>query len=252
MGSLFSAPKVNSAGARTNLAKLQGNSRYGAGGLTVKSWKQGRRVAARSDPKRQRVINELSDTYMRGFDNLGNVLGSLDDLRDLSQQIGEQWAPGASALRESQLTQLGNLFGRRQSDLREDFARRRVAGSLAQDSFNRAALEQQQAQEDVIAKTYLMELDAQQKNIEQQRAIAAQKTATINAQVGMKAQAYNARLNNWNLEAGLAQSMSAQAANLRLNAAKMQQDLIVAQAEADAANKAGIFELVGTVGGLFL
>lgn len=142
------------------------------------------------------LVRGVSDAYGGEADEFAGLRGSI--------------RPGFSDLRTSRLQEIENARQNAIGNLRENMARRRVAGSsFGQDALARAELEFGQAREKTQAESFLQELDATNQLIQQQYA----------ARRGQ----YQTGLDDLNLTADIATKLAAGAtaqmgANARLEA----------------------------------
>ena len=186
------------------------------------------------------------------------LAGLRGDIRDLRGEV----RPGFGRLTRSRVEELRGLRGRAVGNLREELSRRRVLGS----SFAAreiGALESEFArQEDQIrAESFMQEMEATNQLIMQELGIfgmegdlasqefsmALQEAGLVDLSHQSLVSAFDAsiagaqvKLDQMNLEAGLAAGLS-QAASQLINAN------LTAQAEAQAAHEAGAAEFLGTV-----
>lgn len=157
-----------------------------------------------TDPARQALVDQLQAAY-------NNAASAFGDVRS-------QWTPGESALRAAQLQQIENARQANASNLRESLAKRAVLGSsFGQDALTRANLDFNQQKDNVIAQTYLQELDAQH------QLIGDQYTAAANAA--------SSGINELNLQGNVGANLSSQANDLMKQAAQLQAQVGVANAQ---------------------
>lgn len=239
MGSLFSGPEIKTPKSVTNLtgannpgAQLEPLN-LNAGGLRTNINNNGT-VRVSASPLRQRLIRE----------GIGISLNQANQLGDLRARV----APGVSDLRASRLQQLENRRQSSISNLKDNLARRRVLGSsFASDDITRRELEFAQEADRVEAETFLQEIELTNN--------------FINQEAQAKTNAFNTGLNELNLQAQLAQNMSAQASNtlaqsaqlqsqLAIQQASLQSSIALGQAELDAQAQAGAGALIGKVAGV--
>ena len=155
----------------------------------------------------------------------GQQAGALGDLR-------QQFAPGFSALRQSQLAAFNNNRTQGLGNLRDNLAQRRVLGSsFAQDSLARADQEYNQQQSEMLTKTYLTELGAQQQLIQQQYTAARG--------------AFQTGLDEMNLEAGIASDLTGRASAAMVSAANTQAQLDMQNRQANLGIASGFGRLIG-------
>lgn len=202
---------------------------FSGGGLFGGFNKTTNQYSVGSDPTRQAAVSGVANTF-------GQQAQDIAGLR-------QQWAPGASQLLQTQLTNLQNNRTQALGDLRSNLAQRRVLGSsFAQNSLANADQTYQQQQQSVIAQTYMQELQAQQQLSQQQYAAARGQFQT--------------GLDEMNLEAGVAQQLTSQATSALTSAAQTQAQLDL-QAQTTNANNTmktlgGIGSLIGLgIGGGF-
>lgn len=195
-GGASSAPKVNFTPPG-----------FSAGGLNATFGGNGYNLTA--DAGRAGAVGGVAST----FGQQASALGAL----------GQRFAPGFSDLRTSLMSALQNNRTSALGNLRENLASRRVLGSsFAQDTLARADQEYQQNIQKAQADTYLQELSASQQIIQQQYAAARGQFQT--------------GLDELNLEAGLAASLTSKASTALEGVAKTQAEL-----DAKAASGAGSF-----------
>jgi len=163
-------------------------------------------------PELQGILKNLKDTSL-------NTAGELGALKS-------QLRPGFGALTESAVSNLENRRRRAIGNLRENLARRRVAGSsFGQDTLARAEAEFAKQEADIRAQTKLQEIDATNKLILQEGAA--------------KLDAFNVLLSQSNIEAQLGANMAAGVANqLQSNYRTI--------TELEAANAQATGQLIGT------
>lgn len=210
LGTLAAAalPSLVSAGASWGLGKLFGGNEkpaaapiqqfrptgITAGGLT--SSVSGDNLTITPSAERLGLVRNLAG----GFTNEADALAGLRD----------RVTPGFSDLRTSRLQQIEDARKAAIGNLRENMARRRVLGSsFGQDALTRAELEFGRAKESTAAESFLQELDATNQLVQQE----------FQARRG----AFEAGLNDLNLQADVATKLAAGAsaqlgANARLEA----------------------------------
>lgn len=217
-GSGQSAPQVSAPQIQTSLPG------FNAGGINAQPGANGNYNVTPTDA-RLGTVGGIQSTF-------NQQAGDIANLRN-------QFAPGFSALRQAQIATLNNSRTAALGNLRDNLARRRVLGSsFAQDSLARADQEYQTTAANVQAQTYLQELQASQQLIQQQYTAARG--------------SFQTGLDEMNLEAGLAASLSTKASDALNSAATTQAQLDLqasttnAKMSADASAGAGKF--FGSIG----
>lgn len=174
---------------------------------------------------RGRLVGQLSETFGSQADELAGL-----------QSLVE---PGFSDLRQSGLNQIEDRARRATGNLRENLSRRRVLGSsFGQDALSRLESEFAREEADFTARSLLQELDAT-------RQLIGDKTAA-------RAQQFQTRLNELNLQAEIASNLASGATNALSANARTQAQLAAKEAQ----GRGSFFgNLIGTaapiVGGLF-
>jgi hypothetical protein len=240
MSSLFSGPKINTAGVRTQLKKGQKAAKnlkpinINAGGLT--SSLNDNSLSINSDANRQGLVTQGANLFTQQADQLGALRGQI--------------APGTSALRAAQLAEIENARQASISNLRDNLARRRVLGSsFGSDALTRSNLDFEQQKSKVIADTYMKELDATNQ--------------LINQEFTARQSAVTTQVSELNLQADLGQSLIASATDALKASAQLQAQLASSgastlggiasnQATLDAGAQGGVGNLLGYVGGKLL
>lgn len=216
LGNLFNPPQVNAP--RVNFTPPS----FSGGGISATFGNNGYTVSPSAD--RTAAVGGVASTF-------GQQAGDIAGLRT-------QFAPGFSALRQSQLSALNNSRTAAIGNLRDNLASRRILGSsFAQNSLATADQEYQQKQSEVIAQTYLQELGAQQQLIQQQYTAARGQFQTS--------------LDEMNLEAGIASDLTGRATAALSSAATTQAQLDAQAAQFNATQKAnyaaGFGKFVGSI-----
>lgn len=148
--------------------------------------------------------------------------------------LRQQFAPGQSQLLNTQLTQLQNNRTQALGDLRSNLAQRRVLGSsFAQNSLANADQTYQQQQQQVIAQSYMQDLQAQVQ-LQQQQYTAARGQ-------------FQTGLDEMNLEAGLASQLGSQASSAMASIAQTQAQLNL---QAQTTNANNTMKTLGGIGSL--
>lgn len=203
------APSVKATLPNFNAGGLTGTFSGGSYGITPSA-------------DRTAAVGGVADTFAQQANDIGTLRG--------------QVAPGMSDFRTAIVNALDNQRISSMGTLRDNLARRRVLGSsFAQDSLSRADQAYAQTKAQALAQTYLQELDASSKLIDQQ----------FTAARGV----FQTGLNEMNLEAGLAADLAGKASTSMNNIA-----LANAKMDAEAAAGAGkFFANIGSTlgGGLF-
>lgn len=195
---------------------------FNAGGLSATFGGGGYNVTPNA--QRQQLVGGMADTFGQQASDIGGLRAGI--------------APGYSNLRQAQLSLLQNQRTAALGDLRDSLARRRVLGSsFAQDTLARADQEYQATQANVIAQTYLQELQANQQLIQQQYTAARGQFET--------------GLSELNLEAGIASDLTGKASTTLAQAAQTQAQLNMFQQANQSQFGAGIGAMFGkALGGL--
>jgi hypothetical protein len=240
MGSILEGPKIDTGPTNRLINKGLGAGKdlkpvgLNAGGLSG-TYKNGT-VTVTPSAGRLSLVDQLKGQY-------GDLASQLANLRG-------QYAPGYSALRAAQLASIENARQSSVSNLRDNLARRRVLGSsFASDAETRTNLEYENQKNNVIADTYLKELDATNSLIQEEY------TARVNQ--------VTTGLNELNLEANLGTTLTQQANQVLSNSAQLQAQvaasgagtlgqIATAQANLDAGAQSGLGNLLGYVGGKLL
>lgn len=188
---------------------------FDAGGLSAKFTGNGYEVGASAD--RNNTVGQISNTF-------GQQAGDIAGLRG-------QFAPGFSAMRAAQLSALNNNRSQALGDLRQNLAQRRVLGSsFAQNSIANADQAYQDQISQTMAQSYLQELQVNQSLIQQQY------QASVSS--------FQTKLNEMNLEAGIASDLTSKASSSMAQLAN-------AQAQLDAKSAAGSGQFFGGLGSMF-
>lgn len=196
LGGKSSAPQINYT-----------PSGFNAGGLNATFQNNGYTVTPSSD--RSALVGNIASTFGQQSNALSGLAGQI--------------APGYSALRQAQLSQINLNRNAAINNLSQNLQNRRVMGSsFAQDAINRTAAQYNQDQANTIAQTYLQELSAQNNLINQQYAAANN--------------SFQTSLNEMNLEAGVASDLTSKASSSMASLAGLQSQL-----NAQAAQGGGLF-----------
>lgn len=189
---------------------------FSGGGLSTTF--SGGNYGVTASPDRMNLVGGVANTF-------GQQASALGDLRSTV-------TPGFSQMRTAALSDLDSARTSALGDLRDNLAKRRVLGSsFASDALTRADRDFQAQRQDVIAKSYLAELSANQTLIQQQYEAARGQFQT--------------GLNELNLEAGIAADLTGKASTTLASVANT-------QAQLDAwfqANKAQFFAGIGGAAG---
>lgn len=180
----------------------------------------------------------ISATFGGGQYNISQSPALTQQIGQLQSTFGQQAqalgglaqtvAPGFSQFRQAQLSDLSTQQAALKSNLQQNLAQRRILGSsFAQNTLTQADAEYQKQRDQVIAQSYLQELQASNQLIQEQFQAATQQYAT--------------GINQMNLEAGIA-------AQLTQSATQSMASIAEAQAKLDAQNAAGMGSFFGTVG----
>lgn len=175
-------------------------------------------------PSQERLdtVNALSSVYGNSANNVGGLLADVK--------------PGYGRLTDAVVQSLGSARQRGLSDLQGELNRRRLLGSsFGMDTLARAEREYGQAENQARAQAFIAELDASSKLIDQQTTYAANE--------------YITKLNELNMEAGIAFNLSSMMQqSLNSAAAGM---MGMAYEEQQARNAAWIGASANFVGGSF-
>lgn len=202
LGNLFggSAPKINYMPPSFSGGGL--SATFGGGGYNVGA------SGARSD-----AVGSLASTF-------GGLASETAGLRSTV-------APGYSLFRQAGLSDINTQGQATLSNLKDNLASRRILGSsFASDAFSRANADIEKQRTDFIAQSYLSELDASNKLLQQQYQASTSQFKTV--------------LDEMNLEAGIAADLTGKASTSLASVA-------TAQAQLDAQNAAGIGKLFGSL-----
>ena len=191
-----------------------------AGGLRATASGQGVNVA--SDPARSSIVSRLSQTF--------------GDQEDVLRGLRDRVAPGVSDLRASRLQAVEDARNRSIGNLRENLQRRRVLGSsFGADAIGRQEAEFAREAERVEAESFLQELDLTQQ-------LLAQETQA-------RANSFNVRLNELNLQTDLAADIQSRIAGDLNNNARLQAQLALQAGQFNARSaqqsQAGFGQLAG-------
>jgi hypothetical protein len=158
------------------------------------------------------MVGKLQSTF-------GQQAGALGDL-------AKTVSPGFSLFRQAGLADIAGRGEASLSNLRDTLAQRRILGSsFANSSLSQANADIEKQRTDFIAQSYLAELDASNKLIQEQY------TAGVNQ--------FKVGIDQANFEAGIA-------ADLTKSANAAMASVATAQAQLDAQNAAGFGQLAGT------
>jgi orotidine-5'-phosphate decarboxylase len=183
-----------------------------------------------TDPSKNLVqfnAGGLSSSFNNGVSSVasdvtrqGQVTGVSNAFRDQAAKLGElaaQIKPGASALREAQLSDIENSRRSAIGDLKDNLNRRRVLGSsFAQDAIVRASKDYDQQRAKVIAETYMTELEATHQ--------------LTNEQFEATRNQYDTFLKESNLQAGIAGELAAKATDVMASATQLKAKLLASLA----------------------
>lgn len=164
-------------------------------------------------PAMKQQIGQLQSTFGQEATAFGNLAQTVQ--------------PGFSQMRQAQLSDLSTQQQALRSNLQQNLAQRRILGSsFAQNTLTQADAEYQKQRDQVIAQSYLAELQASNQLIQEQFQASTQQFA-----VG---------INQMNIDAGIAAQLTGQATSSMASIAQ-------AQAQLDAANAAGLGKFVGSI-----
>jgi len=118
---------------------------------------------------------------------VGGLSKSLSATAGRFRTLGEKVRPGFSEFRKAGLQNLRGQRRRVVGDLRENLARRRVAGSsFASDAISRAEAEFQQREDEFTSQTFLQEIDTQAKLIQTESEFARAAIETTLAELNLE------------------------------------------------------------------
>lgn len=187
---------------------------FNAGGLTATFGGNGYNISPSAD--RTAAVGGVANTFAQQAGALG--------------ALGAQYTPGFSALRAAQLGALSSSRTATMGNLSAQLGQRRILGSsFAQNQLTNAQSQFDQDQSQIIASTYLQELQASQQIIQQQYTAARGQFQT--------------GLDEMNLEAGIAASLTGKASSTLEQAASI-------QAQLDAKAAAGTGSFFGSLGSM--
>lgn len=200
---------------------------FSGGGLSTSF--SGNSYNVTPDANRTGVVNSIS----QNFGALGDTLGTL--------RAGVM--PGYNDLLSARMTQINDTAHKAIGDLRQNLQSRRVLGSsFGQDTLTRANAEFGRQRDQVTADNYLQSLEASNKLLTQQYDAYNKQYAT--------------GLSELNLEAGVAQGLTGQAATILGQNAQLEAKLREQSAEFNATmsnNQAsGFGKAVGAIGSIGL
>ena len=152
---------------------------------------------------------------------IGNLQSTFGQAASAFGNLAQTVAPGFSQFRQAGLSQLANTQAGNISNLTQNLAQRRVLGSsFANASLSQANADYAQNQANFVAQSYLQELQASQQLIQQEFAA--------------KTSEFKVGLDQMNLEASLAASLSTSASSSMNQIATAQAQLDEKNAEANA------------------
>ncbi len=123
---------------------------------------------------------------LRAVNKLSRQLGRRG--RDF-RRLGRLVRPGFSEFRETGLNNLRDQRRRVVGNLRDNLARRRLAGSsFASDAVSRAEAEFQKREDEFTAQTFLQEIDARQQLLTRETELLAQSTQTLIDELNLEAE----------------------------------------------------------------
>lgn len=164
-------------------------------------------------PAMTQQIGQLQSTFGQQAQAFGNLAQTVQ--------------PGFSQMRQAQLSDLSTQQQALKSNLQQNLAQRRILGSsFAQNTLTQADAEYQKQRDQVIAQSYLAELNASNQLIQEQYQAASQQFA-----VG---------INQMNFDSGLAAQLTSQATSSMAAMA-------AAQAQLDAKSAAGVGSFIGSI-----
>lgn len=200
-GNQVQAPHINSVTPSFNGGGLSGTGNAN-GNYTVTP-----------DANRTAQVGDLSNTYSQLGDQYGNLLKTV--------------APGYNDLLNSRLTQFNNNAASSIGTLNQNLQSRRVLGSsFGQDTITRAQNQIAQQRDAITSDNFLQSLNASNQLLGQQ--------------YDAYSKAFQNNLNELNLEAGIANQMSTNTANILNQNARTQAQLQQQASQANAANNTNL------------
>lgn len=177
--------------------QAQAAANINAGGLA--SRRAGDTLTITSTPARQALTGDLAAQFGRTARELGNLRA--------------QVSPGFGRLTDAARSTLGSARSRAIGDLRETLARRRLSGSsFAADTLARAEAEFAQAENELVQRSFLQELDLSTRLLEREAANDAARLQTA--------------INEMNLQASLGESLSQAGLGILANLSQVQSTLL--------------------------
>lgn len=183
LGGIFGSGDVQAPPVNTSLPGFSG------GGLTGKMTGAGLgdNYSVTADPNRTAAVGGLSDT----FNTLGNLTG------DLRSSV----TPGFNDLLNTRLTSFNNNAASAIGTLNQNLQSRRILGSsFGQDTLTRAQNQFNQSRDAIVSDSFMQSLQANNQ--------------LLNQQYNAYSQAFQTNLNELNLEAGIANTMSSKVADI--------------------------------------
>jgi len=216
VSALFDAPSDEDVlGALTGAqSQAAGAANINAGGL--RSRRTGDLLTISSTPARQAQIGQLSAQFGKAARELG--------------ALRSQVRPGFGRLTDAARSTLGSARSRAIGDLRETLARRRLSGSsFAADTLARAEAEFAQAENELVQRSFLQELDLSTRLLERESANDQARLQTA--------------INEMNLQAGLGESLSQAGLGILANLSQAQSALLRDMAVGAGATQARLLDL---------
>src|SRR5665811_2526845 len=210
MGSLFEGPKIQTRAINKSLKALQTGRaakdvkpiNLNAGGLSGR-FSNGT-LSVGSNSARRGLVNQFASTSL-------SQSGLIRGLRD-------RVAPGVSDLREARLAEVGDARSSAISNLRDNFARRKILGSsFASDAQTRAELDFTRQRDTIQAETFLQEMDMT--------------SNLINQEFDLRRNALESKLGELNLQGDLGFNLASQASESLRAAAELKTRLALGNAQ---------------------
>ncbi len=160
------------ASTQQQIAALERSKLIGGGGL-FSAFDEFGRITVTPTQKRLSLVGNLSKT--------------LSDTAGRFKSLGDKVRPGFSEFRKAGLENLRGQRRRVVGDLRQNLARRRIAGSsFASDAVSRAEAEFQQREDEFTSQTFLQEIDTQAKLIQTETEFARASIETALAELNLE------------------------------------------------------------------
>lgn len=167
---------------------------------------------------------------------IGNVAGALGAQADEIGSLRPTLAPGISGLRAARLAEIENARAASVSNLRDNLQRRRVLGSsFGEDALTRANAEFAQQRERVAGESFLQEFEGT--------------VNLINQEFTARRAQFQTFLDELNLEANVAASLSGKATEVLQKNAAVEAQLLALQAQNKGTFFGSLFQPVGKAAG---